>query len=190
MTETDDETGEKMAAHRPAPGHWSPRGITCAAAAGGLLIAVVPLGAASVLGVPLSGAVAVILTTLFIEYGAGPVGLLLGLSPWYLLLAESSVALGAVLVLYSLLDASLVASCRWQAWILGLSRRFSESRILSVYGIFALVPGIIVAGFYACTPVAWLLAWDRRVAIILMAAGYTTAAVLALAGTMGALSFL
>lgn len=155
---------------------------------GAVLITVVPLGSAFILGLPVPAATALLGAALLVEYGAGPVGVLMGLPAWYVLVSESSVALGVILVLFAILDTSLLVSTRWQARVLHISGRFGSSRLVASYGVYALFPGVIIAGFYACTPVAWLLCWDRRTATGLMLAGYLAAAVISLAGTMGLLS--
>ncbi len=157
---------------------------------GTVLIAGFPLGSALLLGLSLPRAAALVGTALFIEYGAGPVGVLMGLPPWWVLSAECSVALGVILVIYALLDASLLVSGRWQARVLGISKRFSSSRLVASYGVYALLPGIVIAGFYVSTPVAWFFRWDRRTATGLMVAGYVAAAGVTLAGTMGLLSLI
>ena len=168
-----------------AAGHWSLKGVLLGLFTGAVLIAGVPLGSALLLGVSLPGAAALVGAALFIEYGAGPVGVLMGLAPEYVLLAECSVALGVIVVMYAILDASLLVSCRWQARVIGFSERFSSSRLVTSYGVFALLPGVVIAGFYACTPVAWLFRWDRLTAAGLMVAGYVAAAAVTLAGTLG-----
>jgi len=40
--------------------------------------------------------------------------------------------------------------------------------IFKKYGISALIPGMLLAGFYICPVVGWLPGWDRKIAFILM----------------------
>ena len=68
------------------------------------LVVVLPLGAAIIFSQSPAATIALITTTLVIEYGAAPIGIGLGLDPAFVLLVLTCVALGITLFLFDLFD--------------------------------------------------------------------------------------
>ncbi|MDD1686923.1 small multi-drug export protein [Methanoregula sp.] len=142
-----------------------------------LFVVVLPVGAALLFTLPLTSVFALIGSALLIEYGAAPVGIALGLSPVYVFLALTSIALGVILALFELFDTAGEQSARVHAFLEQSRKRAGESRILSDYGIFGLVIAVLVLGIYLCPPIAWVCGWDRKRSIALILAGFCSASV-------------
>ncbi|MFA6332291.1 MAG: small multi-drug export protein [Methanoregula sp.] len=152
-----------------------------------LFVLVLPVCAALALALPLTSVFALIGSTLLIEYGAAPVGIALGLPPAYVFFALTSIALGIVLALFGIFDTLGEHSERVKQFLKTAKLRADSSRILSHYGIYGLVPVVLVFGFYFCPPIAWVLGWDRKRSIALILAGYciaSAALILAAAGIL------
>ena len=162
------------------PGH-----IALAVVKVALLVVALPLSAAFISGYPPAPALALIASTLVIEYGAAPVGLALGLPPPVVLLTLCSIALGVTLFLFDAVDLLRERS----EWIGGFLQRSAEkgrqSRILATYGIYGLVPCVMILGFYVCPPVAGIFGWRRDHSIFMIMAGYTGIAVVTILLTEG-----
>lgn len=185
-----DGGGAPVVSGMTVPGSWSWHGVVAAAVLGVLCIVAFPLLGAYMLGESPGATAAVIGAALCIEYGACPVGLVLGLSPGFVFFSVGSVGAGLILLLYAVLDGSLLGSCRWQTCIARVSGRFSSSRLVRVYGILALLPGALTLGLYVCTPAAWLIGWDRRLVAGALMAGYLVGGAVFLLGGMGIIAWI
>jgi uncharacterized membrane protein len=158
-----------------------------AAAKLAVLAGLLPLLPALISGRPLAAVIALISSTLVIEYGAGAVGIGLGLPPPYVLFVLLCIALGVTVFLFDLFDLAGEQSRRVGAFLAWSRRRAAASRLLSRYGMYGLVPLVITLGFYVCPPVAWVLGWDRRRSVLLIMTGYAIASVATVLVTMGVL---
>jgi uncharacterized membrane protein len=127
-------------------------------------------------------------STLVIEYGAAPVGIGLNLPPLFVLGTLSSVALGVTLFLFDLIDTLGEHSARVRGFLARSAERGRRSAVLTKYGIYGLVPCVMVLGFWVCPPVASVLGWKRATSIVLIMAGYLIASVATLALTLGILN--
>ncbi|ACL16347.1 hypothetical protein Mpal_0997 [Methanosphaerula palustris E1-9c] len=123
---------------------------------------------------------ALIGSTALIESGAPVVGVALGLPPAVVLVLVCSVALGLILLIYTLLDTLDAESPRVSHLLVWVRQRYTRSKTLQTYGIYGLVPGMVILGVWICPPIAWLVGWERRRAVLLMMIGFTIAA----AGTL------
>lgn len=150
-----------------------------------LLVLALPLFAAFLLGYPLPASLALVTTTLVIEYGAAPVGIGLDLPPLFVLATLFSVALGVTLFLFDLIDTLGEHSARVKGFLARSAERGRKSALLSTYGIYGLVPCVMVLGFWVCPPVAGVLGWKRDMSIILIMAGFLIASVVTLALALG-----
>ncbi|PKL63649.1 MAG: hypothetical protein CVV32_12770 [Methanomicrobiales archaeon HGW-Methanomicrobiales-3] len=146
--------------------------LTSALSKGILLVLVIPLAVAILFTYDVMSTLTLIGTTLLIEYGAAPVGVLLGLPPVFIFFVLSCVALGVMIALYDIFDSISEHSERVQNFLDRSKRRAEKSKILSRYGIYGLVIVALTIGFYLCPPISWVCGWDRKTSIICTMAGY------------------
>ncbi len=150
-----------------------------------VLAVILPVAVAFVFGYSPPPVLALIASTLVIEYGAAPVGLGLGL-PWpFVLFTLCCVALGVTLFLFSAIDTLGERSERVRNFLQRSAEKGRKSRILTKYGIYGLVPCVITLGFYICPPVAGVFGWKRNLSILMIMAGYTGAAIATTLLTLG-----
>ncbi len=154
-----------------------------------ILVVVLPLSTAYLFSIPLTSTLALITSTLVIEYGAAPIGLGLGLHPVFVLYVLVCVALGVTLVLFDIFFILGEHSERISQFLKTSSERAQQSSFLIKYGIYGLVPGVMVLGFYVCPPVSWVLGWPKNRSILLIMAGYITISIVTILATMGIFSF-
>ena len=146
--------------------------LTGALSKGIILVLVFPLAVALLFTLNPMSTLTLIGTTLVIEYGAAPVGIVLGLPPVFIFLVLSSVCLGVMIALYDIFDSLSDHSERIRNFLDRSRKRAAESKILSRYGIYGLVIVALTLGFYLCPPISWVCGWDRRTSIICTMAGY------------------
>ena len=152
------------------------------------LVLVLPLTPAFLLNIPLSSTLALITTTLIIEYGAAPIGIGLGLPPLFVFYVLVCVALGVTLALFDVFDILGEHSERVSRFMKKSSERAKQSSFLEKYGIYGLVPCVMTLGFYICPPVSWVLGWRRDLSILLIMAGYISISIVTILATMGIIS--
>ena len=153
-----------------------------------VLVVVLPLTIAFLFTLPIPSTLALITSTLIIEYGAAPIGLGLGLPPVFVLCVLVCVALGVTLALFDLFDILGEHSERVSRFLKKSSDRARQSSFLTKYGIYGLVPGVMTLGCYLCPPVSWVLGWHRARSILLIMAGYITISIVTILATMGIFS--
>jgi len=171
---------------RPAPDYLVPllRAIIKAL----VLVVVLPLTVAFLFAIPIPSTVALITGTLIIEYGAAPIGLGLGLHPVFVLYVLVCVALGITLVLFDIFAIMGEHSERVSRFLKKSSDRAQQSSLLTKYGIYGLVPGVMTLGFYVCPPVSRVLGWQKNRSILLIMTGYITISIVTILATMGIFS--
>jgi hypothetical protein len=152
------------------------------------LVLVLPLAPAFLLNIPLSSTLALITTTLIIEYGAAPIGIGLGLPPLFVFYVLVCVAFGVTLALFDVFDILGEHSERVSRFMKKSSEQAQQSSFLTKYGIYGLVPCVMILGFYICPPVSRVLGWRRDLSILLIMAGYITISIVTILATMGILS--
>ena len=161
---------------------------TAAALAQGILIAFgLPLMTVVLFGYPLMPTLALIGSGFFIEYGAAPVGIALGLSPlfvfWVLVCTETGIFLG----LYGIFDA---IGHTWPP-VANLLERTTQyvrkSTLAERFGIVALIPCEILIGVYANAPVSWVLGWQKYRSLAFTMAGYIPSLAITILATIGLL---
>jgi hypothetical protein len=130
--------------------------------------------------IPFQQVLTLIGATLVVEYGAVAAGTTLGISPLLNLSVVSSVAFCVFMLSFLILDHLGEHSERIGTYIARFQEKHLSSKSFQKYGIFALLPAIIIAGFYVCPTIAWLAGWNRRGAIGLMLGGYILAAAVSL----------
>lgn len=155
-----------------------------------LALVVVPSLLALLPGIRSDHLLALIGSTLLIESGAPVAGVALGLPPGVVLILVCSVALGVVLLIFTLLDTLDADSPRVSNLLERVRQRYIRSKTLQTYGIYGLVPGMVILGFMICPPIAWLVGWNRRQAVLLMMLGFIIAATGTLAAATGFFRFL
>ncbi len=150
-----------------------------------LLAVVLPLLPAFLLGLSVPSVLALIGSTLVIEYGAAPVGLGLGLHPLYVLVILTCIALGVTLFLFDILDTLGEHSERVKGFLKRSGERGRASPILSKYGIYGLVPCVMTLGFYVCPPISSVFGWKRDLSILMIMAGYIGISIATILLTLG-----
>lgn len=153
-----------------------------------VLVFLLPLIAAFLFNIPLPSTLALITSTLVIEYGAAPIGIGLGLNPVFVLYVLVCVALGVTLALFDVFAILGEHSERVSRFLKKSSERAKKSTLLTKYGIYGLVPGVMTLGFYVCPPVSWVLGWPKNRSILLIMAGYITISVVTILATIGIFS--
>jgi hypothetical protein len=157
---------------------------------GVVLVVVLPLAAAIIFAQPLPSTIALITSTLVIEYGAAPVGLGLGLPPVFVLYVLACVALEVTLSLFEIFDLLGTQSKRVARFLEKSAERAKHSPVLTKYGIYGLVPCVLTLGFYICPPVSWVLGWRRDLSIFLIMAGYIAISCVTILATPGLFSII
>jgi hypothetical protein len=161
------------------------RNLVVAISKGLLLVVVLPLVAAIIFSQSPAATIALITTTLVIEYGAAPIGIGLGLHPAFVLLILTFVALGITLLLFDLFDTLGRHSERVARFLLRSEEKVKQSKLISRYGIYGLVPCVLTLGFYVCPPVSWALAWRREYCIVLIMGGFIAISGILILVTLG-----
>jgi hypothetical protein len=118
------------------------------------LVLIIPCAAAFLFSQSVPATLALITSTLIIEYGAAPIGIGLGLHPAFVLAVLSSVALGITLFLFDVFDTLGRHSERVARFLARSEEKAKKSTILSRYGMYGLVPCVLTLGFYVCPPVS------------------------------------
>ena len=150
-----------------------------------LLVFALPIIGALLLAVSIPATIALITTTLLIEYGAAPVGIGLGLNPFFVLTVISSVAAGVILLLFGIFDTLGTQSERIARFLDRSKNRAERSKLFAKYSIFGLVPCVMILGFYVCPAVSWVLSWHRNYSILLTLAGYVMISTVTILATLG-----
>ena len=153
-----------------------------------VLVVVLPLTPAFLFTIPIPSTLALITSTLVIEYGAAPIGIGLGLPPVFVLYVLACVALGVTLTLFDIFDLLGEHSERVSRFLKKSEERAGRSMFLKKYGMYGLVPCVITLGFYVCPPVSWVMGWRRDRSILLIMAGYITISIVTILATMGIFS--
>ncbi len=150
-----------------------------------LLVVILPLVPVFLSGISLSSSLALVASTLVIEYGAAAVGVGLDLPPVYILYVLMCVASGVILTAFDMFDMLSEYSPRVAGFLKKSEERAHRSAILTKYGILGLIPCVFILGFYVCPAVSWVLGWRRDLSILLTMVGYISAIVLTLLATIG-----
>jgi hypothetical protein len=161
------------------------RNLTVAITKGIVLVVVLPVAAAIIFGQSLPSTVALITSTLVIEYGAAPLGIGLGLSPVFVLFVLTCVALGITLFLFDMFDTLGRHSGRVARFLARSEDKVKQSKFISRYGMYGLVPCVLTLGFYVCPPVSWALAWRRDYCILLIMGGFIAISGILILATLG-----
>jgi hypothetical protein len=164
------------------------RNLVVAISKGIVLVVVLPLAAAIIFAQSPATAIALITTTLVIEYGAAPIGIGLGLDPVFVLFVLTSVALGITLFLFDLFNTLGRHSGRAARFLVRSEEKIKQSKLISRYGMYGLVPCVLTLGFYVCPPVSWALSWRRDSCLLLIMGGFIAISGILILVTFGLLS--
>lgn len=123
--------------------------------------------------------------TFVLEYGAAAVGIGLGLPAAYVLFVLSCFGVGISLLLFDLLGALGNLSSRIRSFLEKSGEQAGRSRFFSRYGIYGLVPCVIIISIYVCPPAAWVFGWDRSRSLALILGGFLSAAVVTTLACLG-----
>jgi hypothetical protein len=106
--------------------------------------------------------------TIVLEYGAVFIGTALDMDNAITFIIVSLVATGIIFIQLSLFDHFGKSSPRVGLFLERTRGTYGSSALVKKYGVFALVPGILVVGFFVCPAVAWFMGWERKIAFIVM----------------------
>lgn len=161
-----------------------------AIAKGVALVLIIPFALAFLLSQPFPATLALITSTLIIEYGAGPIGLGLGLHPLFVLIVLTSVALGVTLFMFDIFDTLGRHSGRMARFLERSEEKVKGSTLISKYGIYGLVPCVLTLGLYICPPVSWALVWRRDHSLLLIMGGFIAISTILILVTLGLFSII
>lgn len=133
----------------------------------------------------LAPTLALMTSTFVIEYGAAPIGIGMGLHPVVVLFVLTCIAAGVTLLLFDIFDMMGEHSERVARFLKHAEERARQSKILSKYGIYGLVPCVMTLGFYACPPVAWVFGWNRGRSVLMIMTGYIAISVVTVLVSLG-----
>ncbi|WP_321508502.1 small multi-drug export protein [uncultured Methanoregula sp.] len=150
-----------------------------------LVAILLPLLPVLFLGIPLAATLTVITTGFIIEYGAAPVGLALGLSPWIVFYILMCTETGIFLGLYDIFNTIGETSPPVARFLEKTHQYSRSSKSVERYGILALVPCEILIGVYFCAPVSWVLGWRENRALLVTMTGYVLSLIITIILTMG-----
>jgi hypothetical protein len=153
----------------------------------GICVGLVPFGITAISGISPAVTLALIGSTLLIEYGAVLPGLALGVPPVILIIVMTSIASGVILASLELFDYFSARSEKLSRFL----ERVWESRagqLVHRYGVWGLIPGIMIAGFYVCPALSWIFAWERRIAVAMMIGAFILSSVVVLLLSLGVLT--
>lgn len=148
-------------------------------------VVIIPVAAAYLFSQSIPATLALIPSTLLIEYGAAPLGLGLGLHPVFVLAAIISIALGIVLPMFDIFDTLGQHSTRVAQFLARSEAKVNQSAFISKYGIYGLIPCVLTLGLYVCPPVSWALGWRRDHAILLTMGGFIAITLILILITLG-----
>jgi len=154
------------------------------------LVLITPCAAAFLFSQSIPATLALITSTLIIEYGSAPIGIGLGLHPVFVLIVLTCVALGITLFLFELFDTLGLHSERVARFLARSEEKVKQSTLISKYGIYGLIPCVLTLGLYVCPPVSWALAWRRDYAILLIMGGFVAISVILILATLGLFSII
>ena len=150
----------------------------------GLALPLIPV---FLFGQSLPATIALMTSAFIIEYGAAPVGIVLGMNPIVVLWVILCITAGVTLLLFDIFTLIGNHSARVAEFLKKAGERAERSKILKKYGIYGLIPCVWILGFYACPPVSWVLGWDRTRSFIVIMAGETLASVVTILASVGIL---
>lgn len=125
-----------------------------------------------------------------LEYGAATVGIGLGLPAPYVLFVLACFGVGISLFLFDLLEALGSLSARIAGFLEKSAELAKRSRLFSRYGVYGLVPCVIIISIYVCPPASWVFGWDRSRSLALILGGYLSAAIVTTLASAGILHLL
>ncbi|MDO8873458.1 MAG: hypothetical protein Q7V05_12145 [Methanoregula sp.] len=152
------------------------------------LIVIIPVAAAFLFSQSVPATLALITSTLIIEYGAAPIGIGLGLHPVFVLFVLTCVALGITIFLFKLFDTLGRNSERIARFLVRSEEKAKQFTFLSKYGMYGLIPCVLTLGLYVCPPLSWALAWRRDNSILLIMGGFIGISVILILITLGLFS--
>jgi hypothetical protein len=153
----------------------------------GICIILIPVGITAISGISMAVTLALIVSTLFIEYGAVLPGLALGVPPVLLITVMTSVASGVILVSLEIFDYFSARSEKVRRFLERV-RGSRAGRLIHRYGVWGLIPGIVIAGFYVCPALAWIFAWDRKIALAMMVGAFILSSLVLLFLSLGVIT--
>ena len=157
-----------------------------------LLIGIgIPLFFGIVLGITPATILSFIGSTAVLQALAAPIGVLLHLDPWVVLIIMVSFAFGVVLAIQEVLATFALTSDRVRRWLGKIEQKMEDHQSLHRYGavsciFIAWIPGI---GLYGTPAIAWILRWDRIQSAIFTVTGFFLASLLMIIIAQGAAIF-
>ena len=153
----------------------------------GITAIVLPLVPVFLLGLSLPSTLILMTSTFILEYGAAPVGVGLGLNPFFVLFVLLCIAASVNSLLFDIFTIIGTHSVRVAEFLRKNGERARRSKVVDRYGIYGLIPLVWTLGIFACPPVSWVLGWDRTRSFVAIMAGFSFAAVVTTLASVGIL---
>ncbi|MGD1004099.1 MAG: small multi-drug export protein [Methanoregulaceae archaeon] len=150
-----------------------------------LLTIALPLIPVFIFNLSIPAVLTLMTSTFLIEYGAAPIGIGLGLSPLFVIYVLICIATGVILFLFDIFDTFGEHSEKVSNFLKKSSERAKESKVLSKYGMYGLIPCVMILGFYVCPPIVWVFGWRRDFSILTIMTGYITISIITALFSMG-----
>ena len=149
-----------------------------------------PFLAGFLIKIPPGPVLALVSATFILEYAAVFVGQAFGMGNIITLVIVTLVAAGIIFFQLSLFDHAGNSSPRVARFLERIRGKFLSSPLIKKYGVLALIPGMLVVGFYVCPAAAWLAGWERKTAFIVMIGTFCAASAFLLPVSQGIIQWI
>jgi hypothetical protein len=152
-------------------------------------LVVIPAAISVLAGIPYPLVFALVGSALVIEYAAVVTGVALQVPPYITVTVVFSTALGIITGSLEIFDAFSLTSPRLAGFLSRIRNR-TAGRFMQKYGIWGLVPAILVAGFYITPGLSFIFGLPKWRSLAIMAGGFLLGELVTLAVTTGVLKIL
>ena len=147
-----------------------------------------PVLLAPLFNAPLSKTLTLMTSIFILEYFATSIGVGLGLNPFFVLIVVLSVGAGIIVLMFGIFE--FIGATKIVSGLLSKShKKAQKSKIIQKYGIYGLIPGTALFGFYICPAIAWVTGWRKDTSMLLIIFGFAVASAIVLLSTLGILRF-
>jgi hypothetical protein len=152
-------------------------------------ILAVPALISVIAGVPYPLILAVVGSTLVLEYAAVAAGVALRIPAYITVTVVFSVAFGIIAGSLEIFDAFLLTSPRLSGFLSSIRNR-TAGKFMQRYGLWGLAPAILAAGFYIIPGLSFILGIPKKKSVAVMSGAFLLGELLTLSITTGVLNAL
>ena len=149
----------------------------------------VPALISVIAGIPYPLVFALVGSALVIEYAAVVPGVALQVPAYVTVPVVFSTALGVITGSLEIFDAFSLTSPRLSGFLFRIRNR-KAGRFMRRYGIWGLIPGTLVAGFYITPGLSFILGMPKKTSVTVMSGAFLLGELVTLFITTGVLKFL